>query len=278
MSHINSPRFTLAILTAAAWHAVDVTESDHSVEPAKFHEWTMDDGEVVQEKECGAISYAAGYVTLAADIDGFPAKMTFAWTASGDADGSFSDLYKFSVEPDAENLAENLETNFSIVDDDDEDLDDDRAIINFLESTQSQWAPDALALCPQEPIMNVVDNANAAPSTDDDDMTEETVQRDDEPSITFVGKVIGTARSSTNNASSSYSGSPGRKTTLILYRTRGGKFVCEKIGITQWQGEKTRYSGAVCDSEAEVTKFFGFGWLAKELYDEAGITASINVD
>lgn len=36
-------------------------------------------------------------------------------------------------------------------------------------------------------------------------------------------------------------------------------------------GRKNRYSGAVCETEAEVIKFFGHGWLAKELYENAGI-------
>ncbi len=60
---------------------------------------------------------------------------------------------------------------------------------------------------------------------------------------------------------------------LRLYRTQGGKYICEQVGRTQWQGEHDRHSGAVCETEAEVQEFFGHGWLAKELYDRAGIQA-----
>lgn len=269
------PRFTLEKLTLAAWHTVDLTATDHAVEPEQYDEWTTDNNQVIREKTNDGISYAVGYVMLAADIDGYPAKMTFSWTASGQTDGSFADLYKFTVEIDAASISDNLEINFVIVNDDDEELDsDDRDIITFLQSTQSQWQAEALAQCLQEPVMTVEENA----AVTDDDMTDYVVQQDDGPSVAFNGKRIGEVSSSNNNANPSYSGSTGRWTILRLYRTRGGKFVCEKIGHSQWQGEKSRYSAAVCETEAEVTEFFKFGWLAKELYDDASIDTSINVD
>lgn len=97
------------------------------------------------------------------------------------------------------------------------------------------------------------------------------VERAGDRDIRFVGELIGEVSSSANNASSNYSGSTGRWSELRLYRSRGGKLICEQIGKTQWIGEHDRCSGAVCDTEAEVIAFFGLGWLAKELYDEAGI-------
>lgn len=119
-------------------------------------------------------------------------------------------------------------------------------------------------------------------ATDDIDLDETmetiTLINDNAPDIRFNGELIASARSSSNNAHSNYSGSVGRWMMLKLYRTAGGKFVCQSIGCTQWQGEKDRYKAAVCETEADVIEFFGHGWLAKDLYEEAGITDTIEVE
>lgn len=103
------------------------------------------------------------------------------------------------------------------------------------------------------------------------DMEEITLQSDNAPSLRFRGELLASTSSSNERSSSYYSGTTGRWTTLRLYKTASGKFVCQSIGHTQWQGEHTRYKAVVCETEAEVIKFFGHGWLAKDLYDEAGI-------
>jgi hypothetical protein len=77
---------------------------------------------------------------------------------------------------------------------------------------------------------------------------------------------------------SDYSGSSGRWTELTLYKTVGGNFVCEKCERTSWQGERDRNFGAACKTEKEVIEFFGIGWLAKKLYDEAGISSSVRIE
>ena len=112
----------------------------------------------------------------------------------------------------------------------------------------------------------------------DTDMEKFTVQRDNEPNIIFCGELIASASTSDNNACGNYSGDVGRWTVLKLYRTASGKYICSRIGRTRWQGEHDRYSGAVCENVQEVIDFFGHRWLAKELYDEAGIEDAINVD
>jgi hypothetical protein len=104
------------------------------------------------------------------------------------------------------------------------------------------------------------------------------VKRDDEPDIKFSGELLGYAASSDNNAHPNYSGRIARWTELALYRTKGGRYVCEQIDYTRWQGEHTRYSGAVYDSTAEVIEFFGCGWLAKKLFERADIDASVEVE
>ena len=97
--------------------------------------------------------------------------------------------------------------------------------------------------------------------------------------IKFTGEVMATATSSANNSSgSAHSGSVGRWTELQLYKTQSGKYICESIGRTQWQGERDIFNGAICTTVDEVIAFFGTGWLAKELYDSAKIDASVTVD
>ncbi len=104
------------------------------------------------------------------------------------------------------------------------------------------------------------------------------VERDGAPDLRFTGELVCSTSSSANNASSYYSGSTGRWRTLKLWKTQSGKFVCQSVGHTQWQGEKTRYSAAVCDDDSAVMEFFGHGWLAKDLYSEAGIEAVEDLD
>ena len=96
---------------------------------------------------------------------------------------------------------------------------------------------------------------------------------DGDKDLSFTGELIAANSSSAETARGDFSGSVGRWAELRLYRTKGGKYVCEQVGRTQWQGEHDRHSGAVCETESEVQKFFGHGWLAKELYEEAGIEA-----
>ncbi|MDV6345191.1 hypothetical protein [Nitrosomonas sp. Is37] len=64
---------------------------------------------------------------------------------------------------------------------------------------------------------------------------------------------------------------------LNLYRTKSGKFVCQRITRTQSPGKYDVYEGEICEDYNAVTKFFGDGWLAKELYEEADINASIDL-
>lgn len=101
---------------------------------------------------------------------------------------------------------------------------------------------------------------------------------DNAPDLRFTGERIAAASTSESNASPNYSGQTGRWTELALYRTKGGKFVCHQVGRTLWQGERDRYSGQVCETEEEVKAFFGHRWLAKELYEEAGISTAVEVE
>ena len=115
----------------------------------------------------------------------------------------------------------------------------------------------------------------------DEDSVMETfiLELDNAPNIRFTGERVASAASSENSGMGRrYSGQAGRWTELKLYKTKGGKFVCHEIGRTIWQGERDRFSGKVCETEEEVKEFFGYRWLAKELYSEAGIDDSVEVE
>ncbi len=104
------------------------------------------------------------------------------------------------------------------------------------------------------------------------------IEIDDAPDIKFSGDLIAKASSSPDTAmGSSYSGSTGRWTKLRLYKTKGGKFVCEKVEKTQWQGERDTHLGKVCQSINGVFEFFGHDWLAKELYADGSIDAVVEI-
>ncbi len=110
-------------------------------------------------------------------------------------------------------------------------------------------------------------------------MNKHTLKIDNAPSLRFTGELLATVSSTDNNAAgSSYSGETGRWTELALYRTAKGKYICHQTGFTRWEGERERYSGAVCDTVDQVQEFFGHRWLAKELYDKAGIEAVVDIE
>lgn len=140
-----------------------------------------------------------------------------------------------------------------------------------------------LKICQQWDVSDWSDIAPDEDPSEDIDMTDDAdnrhiVERDNEPNLRFTGERIAFASSSENNAHSNYSGKSGRWTELALYKTGGGKYICEQIGHTIYQGENTRYSGSVCETEAEVIEFFGHGWLAKDLYEDAEIDAAQDVE
>ena len=93
------------------------------------------------------------------------------------------------------------------------------------------------------------------------------VVRDKDTDIQFEGYLMAEVSSQDFN--------PGIKrwAILALYCTRGGKYICEQIGCSTIEGETDRCSGHVADTIDDVVTYFGGGWLAKELYQAAGIDA-----
>lgn len=109
-------------------------------------------------------------------------------------------------------------------------------------------------------------------------MTKYTIDRTDERKLQFDGQLLAAVESSHNNASASYSGATGRWQELRLYRTAAGRYVCEQVDRTLWQGEHDRTTVRVVDTVDDVAVFFGAGWLAKDLYEAAGIEVVETVD
>jgi len=97
------------------------------------------------------------------------------------------------------------------------------------------------------------------------------IDNDESANIEFDGVLIGSASSRDAMRRAA------RWTVHKLYRTQGGSFVAQTIGYSQWDGETTRYSAKVCKTEADVRSFLGFGDAAKEVYEEAGIEATVKV-
>ena len=98
-----------------------------------------------------------------------------------------------------------------------------------------------------------------------------TVRRDNDSDLQFRGTLLGIA-----DSSSVYGNS--RWEELAVYKTLGGRYVCKRVGRTEWAGETDRCTGAVCDTFDEVVAFFGFKKVAKELYVSAGINTAVVVD
>lgn len=98
------------------------------------------------------------------------------------------------------------------------------------------------------------------------------IERDNGKAISFKGKLLAKVSSSPNIAmGSSYSGYTGTWQILKLYKTEKGSYVCQRINRTQWQGSRDTYEAAICKHDLEIYDFFGYDWLAKELYIEADV-------
>lgn len=106
----------------------------------------------------------------------------------------------------------------------------------------------------------------------DKELEEITLDNDNAPNIKFTGYQIATVSSEESR------GEPGRWTVLNLFVTKGGKYVCQEIGRTRWEHERTKYTVKVCANLEEVKEFFGHKWLAKQLYECAGIENAITIE
>lgn len=273
-------QYSIEQLKAASWVAIDVSFTDFEVRAAVEPE-TDDDGIPVCDSE-PATSWVAGYAEVFAVIDGVRAEMSFSWQANGDTEGDFSDLYRFNIDFKGQN-DHAITLNFDFIDEDGDiikGVSHDCDLVDLIEDMPGEvWHEEATRLCPDEPDAEQADKQNEIMEKDMEDQKQYSIERDNAPALEFTGVKIASVESSDNNAvGSSYSGSTGRYQKLRLYKTRGGKFICEKIDITRWQGERNRHFAEVCATESEVISFFGQKWLAKEMYEEANIKNVMTID
>lgn len=96
------------------------------------------------------------------------------------------------------------------------------------------------------------------------------LQYDGRPDVRFQGEEIARVTSRTNDSF--------RWTNLFLYRTAKGTLVAHEVGISQWEGESTRYTVHTAETEQDLIEALGYGWLAKKLYDEAGIAHAQEIE
>jgi hypothetical protein len=92
---------------------------------------------------------------------------------------------------------------------------------------------------------------------------------DDQADISFEGKLIGYAIKQEDD-SKDYN-----YTLLKLYLTVGGNYVCTE---TESGDADTNCYARACNSIEEITEFFGFDKLAKDLYESAEIDTTRHID
>jgi len=109
-------------------------------------------------------------------------------------------------------------------------------------------------------------------------MEQFTIDRDDSAPLSFTGELIAKAASHPDRAHGGWSGQTGRWQTLALYRTAAGRYVCQSIRHTMWQGESDTCEAEAVGDLAGIVAFFGYSWLAKVLYRKAGLEVGEHID
>lgn len=79
--------------------------------------------------------------------------------------------------------------------------------------------------------------------------------RDNERKIKTKCALIATTETSAENCASNYSGSVGRWKVLRAFLTSGGNLLITEEHLSQWQGERTRYSAVILKNSAEMENY-----------------------
>ena len=99
------------------------------------------------------------------------------------------------------------------------------------------------------------------------------VRRTGQAPLRIRGELLASESSTSESASSNYSGSTGRCQRVRIYRTASGKHVVSIHHETQWQGEHDTDEAAVFPSLAECIQFLGNrvpGWMLQDIINELG--------
>jgi len=209
---------------------------------------------------------AWGEVEYVADFQGQELTLSFDWTGEANGKASYKESFDFDVgycfEPDEKR-------NFIFIDEDGDEEDFSVEEIESIAESFEDFRNAAFHLLPRIEEDEVLIEREG---TDMKDYEEYIVERDNDVDLRFTGKLL--AETSSRDPYNDR----GRWFDLSLYQTVGGKFICQKEDITRWQGEHNRNQAEVCQSLEEVKAFFGNGWASKELYANAGIDNTENVE
>jgi len=267
----------------------DLTDLEWTVDEACEElrgEFFWDDGDAYNDDNVGELfpnddfghgegCYVTGWARVKATLpDGREVFFDFPWRADGDA-SSYMGMWDLDPVFDEDNDewydGGAFDRNFVLIDEDGDELELCHGALADLVKTQIDWETAVRDILPRPPKPEDIDTGEEGDAT----MERITLKRDNDRDLTFTGDLVAEASSARAMRGDK---STGRWTELQLYRTAGGKMVGATIGRTQWQGEVDRFAAAVCDDDAAVIEFFGHGWLAKDLYSEAGIDDVEEVD
>jgi len=166
---------------------------------------------------------------------------------------SYKKSFDFSVDIAYEPY---FECNFIVVDEDGDEL--NFGLVEIIDSAKEveDWEHKIMGLLPEPEEAEILEEEGEG------EMKKFILERDGGPDLMFFGDRV--AQVVSNETA-------GRWLELNLFKSRGGKFICQKIKKTQWEGEYDFFDVKVCKTETEVKEYFGQGRLSKELYNEAKI-------
>ena len=108
------------------------------------------------------------------------------------------------------------------------------------------------------------------------------VHRTGQAPLRVRGEVVASNGTSENNASGSYSGSPGRSQEVKIITTASKRYVVAIHHNTLWQGEHDTDDAVVLPGLSQVIEYLGDrvpGWMLTELIKELGEEAvAVEVD
>lgn len=231
-------------------NTVEDTNDEVNEVPALYSE----DGEIETHFERSAW----GTVSFVGEYEGQKLTLSFDWHADTNTT-NYNDSYDYDITFGEE---PNEEINFCFVDEDGDvvDVNLDEIDSECLDSWTCQIKHDL----PKAEEFEELEDTEMSEITGEE-AKERIIKRDNAPDLKFKGVLIA------SNSSRTYTNDHGRWFEIALYKTVGGKFVCQRKEYTQWQGENNRYFASVCDSVDCVKNFFGQGRYSKKLYKEAGI-------
>jgi hypothetical protein len=232
---------------------VEITTRWEDEDEENFEPYLDEDGDVVTPATVyyreygGCVAFKSGDITL-----------MMGWRTKTEGT-SYREAHEFSFLPD--DTTPEL-CGVELVDDDGDPLDHEAVNDIAHELWREESWEDSIDL-PEAGIDEIEEEGEMT-----EDMERFRVRQDNGPDLRFVGELIADVQSEEK---------VGRSRRMKLWRTKGGRYVCQDIGITYWVNEVDRYQAQVCETEAEVIAFYGQGWLAKRLYEEAEIDNSVEV-